>query len=48
MRETGFCNEKHAFEIRVYEFIPVFLVGVFELQARVVDAGAVEDVVEAA
>ena len=45
MRETGFRNEEHAFEIGVYEFIPVFLVGVFELQACGVDAGAVEDVV---
>ena len=48
MRKARFCNEKYAFEIRVYEFIPVFLVGVFELQARGVDTGAVEDVVEAA
>lgn len=48
MRKARFCNEEHAFEIRVYEFIPVFLVRVFEFQASRVDARAVEDVVEAA
>ena len=47
MRKTSLCNKKNAFEVRVHEFIPVFFTCVFKLHACWVDAGAIEDVVQA-
>jgi len=48
MRHARARNKKHAFEIRIDEFIPVRVARVFEGDGRGIHARAVEDVVDSA
>jgi len=48
MRHARARNKKHAFEIRIDEFIPVRVARVFEWDGRGIHACAVEDVVDSA